>query len=72
MSGFEKCKEEFSSKEKLYSSKTDRKISDKEYEDVLNVCKKFEMKTMKDYYYFYLKCDGLLLADVFDKFRNNS
>ena len=27
---------------------------------------------MKDYYDFCLKCDVLLLADVFEKFRNNS
>ena len=30
------------------------------------------MKTMKDYHDLYLKCDGLLLADVFEKLRNNS
>ena len=30
------------------------------------------MKTMKDYNNFYLKCGVLLLADVFEKFRNNS
>ena len=30
------------------------------------------MKTMKDYHDFCLKCDVLLSADVFEKFRNNS
>ena len=30
------------------------------------------MKTMKNYHDSYLKCDVLLLADVFKKFRNNS
>ena len=30
------------------------------------------MKTMKDYHDLYLKCDVLLLGDVFEKFRNNS
>ena len=33
---------------------------------------KIEMKTMKDYHDLYLKCDVLLLSDVFEKFRNNS
>ena len=49
-----------------------QRISDKEYEHVLNVWNKFEMKTMKDYYDLYLKFDVLLLADLFEKFRNNS
>ena len=30
------------------------------------------MKTMKDYHDLYLKCDVLLLTDVFEKFGNNS
>ena len=30
------------------------------------------MKSTKDYRDLYLKCDVLLLADVFQKFRNNS
>ena len=65
-------KEELHRKEKFYSSLTDSKITDKEYEHVLNVWNKFEMKTMKDYHELYMKCDVLLLADVFEKFRNNS
>ena len=47
MSDFEKFKDELPNKEKLYSSLTDRKISDKEYEHVLSLWKKIEMKTMK-------------------------
>ena len=66
MSNFQKFKEELPSKEKFYNSLTDRTISDKEYENVLNVWKKLEMKTMKDYH------DILLLADTFEKFRNIS
>ena len=69
---FEKFKEKLLSKEKFYSSLTGKKICDKEYDHVLNVWNKFEMKTMKDYHDFYLKCDVLLLADVFEKFRHNS
>ena len=72
ISDFEKSKEELPSKEKFYSSLTGIKISDKEYEHVLNVWKKIEVKTMKDYHDLHLKCDVLLLADVFEKFRNNS
>ena len=30
------------------------------------------MKQMKDYHELQLKCDFLLLADVFETFRNNS
>ena len=54
------------------SSLIGKKISDKEYEHVLNVWNKFEMKTMKDYHDLHLKCEVLLLADVFEQFRNNS
>ena len=72
MSDFENFKEEVPSKEKFDCSLNDRKISDKEYEHVLNVWENFEMKAIKDYHDLYLKCDALLLADVFEKFRNNS
>ena len=72
MSEFEKIKEELLSKEKFYSSLTDKKITDEEYGHVLNVWKTFETKTMKDYHNLYLKSDVLLLADVLEKFRNNN
>ena len=72
MTDFEKFKEQLASEEKFYSSLTNKKINDKEYEDVLNVWNKFEMKPIKDYHDLYLKCDVLLLADVSEKLRNNS
>ena len=50
MGNFEKFKEELPSKEKFYSSLTNKKISDKEYDNQLNVWKKFEIKTIKDYH----------------------
>ena len=56
----------------FYTSSTYRKITDKDYEHALNVCKKFAMKKMKDYHDWYLKCDVFLSADQFEKFRNNS
>ena len=72
MNNFEKFKEELPSKRKFYSSLTYRKITDKQYDHALNVWNRFEMKTMKGYHDVYLKYDVLLLADVFENFRNNS
>ena len=72
MSDFEKFKEELPHKEKLYSLLTGKEISDKEYEHVLKAWNKFKMKTMEDYHNLYLKWDVLLLADIFQKFTNNS
>ena len=60
MSDSEKFKEELPSKEKFYSSLTDRKISDKEYEHLLDVWNKSEMKAIKDCQNLYLKCGVLL------------
>ena len=71
MSNFEKFKEQLPSKEKVFGLWTGKKLSGKKYEHVLKVWNKFEMKKMKDYYDLHLKCDLSLLADVFEKFRNN-
>ena len=72
MCDFERFREELPIKEKFYSSLSGKKMSDEEYEHILKVCDKLEMKTMKDYQYLYLKRDVSLLADVFEKFRNSS
>ena len=72
MSSFKKLKEELSSKEKFYSQLTDNKISDKECEHVIKILDRLEMKAIKHYHKLYVKCNVLLLADVFEKFRNKS
>ena len=56
----------------FYSSLTltNKKITDREY--VLSLWNKFEMKIMKIFHDLHSKCDVLLLADVFGKFRKNS
>ena len=72
MSDFEKFEEELPSKGKFSSLLTVKKINKKEYKHVLQVWNKLEIKTMKDYHHFYLKCDALLLADIFEKFGNTS
>ena len=46
--------------------------SDKPCDHVLKVYNESEIKTKKDSHDLYLKCDVLLLAGVFEKFRNNS
>ena len=72
MSSFEKFKEEMPSKKSFIVPWPLKKISDKEYEHDLKFWNTFQMKMMKYYHNLYLKCDVLLLADVFFKFRNSS
>ena len=51
---------------------TGKKISNTESKHVRKVWDRFAMKTMTDYHYLFLKCNVLLLADMFEKFRNSS
>ena len=64
MSNFEKFKEELPSKEKFYSSLTDKKISGKDYDYVFTVWNKSEMKTMKDSQDLYIQFHVLLLSEL--------
>ena len=58
------------SKSAFHGSLSGKGISDKEYQHVNKVWNKFQIKGMKDFYHLHLKCDVLLLADVFENFRN--
>ena len=57
-------------KEAFYSRLNDGGISDEDYAQAQNVWKTFKMKYFKDYHELCNKVDVLLLADVFENFRN--
>ena len=54
----------------FYSNLSGKGINKSCYEHVLNVWKKFNIKTLKDYLKLYNISDVLLLADIFENFRN--
>ena len=71
MSGIEKFSEEkLLPKEEFYSKLNDCGVSDEDYDHAKKVWKEFEVKNMGEYHDLYLKSDVLLLADVFEEFRN--
>ena len=71
MNSLERFKEDkIPSKEAFYSRLNEEGISDEDYERVKKVWNVFGMKTLQDYHDLYNVTDVLLLADVFENFRN--
>ena len=57
-------------KEQFYSVLNNQHITNEEYDHARKVFQTFNIKTMGKYHDLYLKSDVLLLADVFESFRN--
>ena len=70
LDNIEKLKDTKPPQKVFYSKLTGNGLSDKKYDHVLNVWKSFNMKTLKDYLKLYNESDVLLLADVFENFRD--
>ena len=57
-------------KEDFYSQLNMEDITDTDYSHTKRVFKDFEIKKLGGYHYLYVQSNTLLLADVFEKFRN--
>ena len=70
MDSFERFDEtQLPEKEEFYSSLSGKGITDEEYEHAQEVWAAFGCRTMGDYHDLYVTTDVLLLADVFENFR---
>ncbi|KAL4153747.1 hypothetical protein QTP88_001580 [Uroleucon formosanum] len=58
------------SKEDFYSTLKEKGVKDTHYDHAMEVWRRFECQTLGDYSDLYLKVDVLLLADVFENFRD--
>ena len=57
-------------KEKFYSNLNLENVSDKDYTHAQKIWEVLEIKNLGKYHDLYVQCDTLLLADVFENFRD--
>ena len=71
MDDWEKFNEtSLSEKEDFHSHLNMEDVTDADYAHAKGVCKDFEIKKLGEYHDLYVQIDTLLLADVFENFRN--
>ena len=58
-------------KESFYSNLTLENITETDYAHANNVFKKFNINNLGEYHDLYVRSDTLLLADIFEKFRQS-
>ena len=54
----------------MYSNLNLEVISDEEYTHVRKVCDIFKIRNLGEYHYLYAQSNTLMLADIFENFRN--
>ena len=59
-------------KEDFYYHLNMEDITDADYMQAKRICKDFELKNLGEYHDLFAQSDTLLLADVFENFRNMS
>ena len=57
-------------REAFYSELNLEDITDRDYEHVEKAWEAFKIKNRGEYHDLYVQCNTLLLADVFENFRN--
>ena len=63
-------KTDFSPQEAFCSSLTESSISSEDYQWAQNMWREFNIQNLDEYMDLYMKCDILLLSDVFQKFKD--
>ena len=70
MIGKDSVKHHYLKKNFFYSHLNTEDITDADYPHTKKVSKDFEIKNLGEYHHLYVQSDTLLLANVFDNFRN--